>query len=121
MRLGLALLLLLTTACTGAGAIATPGSRGPALEEIEDGRLDAHLRFLSHDLLEGRAPSTRGGQLAAEYLATQLALLGFAPGAGDGSYFQQVGIVESVVEPSFTLRVGVGAPFRYLQDVVAFS
>jgi hypothetical protein len=59
--------------------------------------------------------STRGGQLAAEYLATQLSLIGFAPGATDGSYFQQVGIVESAVEPSFTLRAGPGAAFRYLQ------
>jgi Zn-dependent M28 family amino/carboxypeptidase len=121
MRLGLALLLLLTVACTGAGTTATSVAAGPALAEIEAGRLGAHLRFLSHDLLEGRAPSTRGGQLAAEYLATQLAVIGFAPGANDESYFQQVGIVESVVEPSLILRVGTGAPFRYLQDVVAFS
>jgi hypothetical protein len=27
-------------------------------------------------------------QLAAQYLATQLTLLGFAPGAADGTYFQ---------------------------------
>ena len=29
--------------------------------------------------------------------------------------------MESVVAPSFTLQVGTGAPFKYLQDVVAFS
>ena len=58
----------------------------------------AHLKFLSHDLLEGRAPSTRGGDLAAEYLAAQLALVGFEPGAADGTYFQQVAVVESVVD-----------------------
>src|SRR5688572_20629852 len=106
MRLALALLLLMTAGCTGAGTTATSVTAGPALAEIESGRLGAHLRFLSHDLLEGRAPSTRGGQLAAEYLATQLAVIGFAPGANDGSYFQQVGIVESMVGPSLTLRVG---------------
>jgi Zn-dependent M28 family amino/carboxypeptidase len=121
MRRGLALLLLLMSACTKAGTPAASGLVEPALAEIEAGRLSAHLRFLSHDLLEGRAPSTRGGQLAAEYLGTQLAAIGFTPGAGDGSYFQQVGIVESIVEPSFTLRVGTGAPFRYMDDVVAFS
>ena len=122
MPLGLALLvMLLASSCSGSGTAASSAESGPALAEIDATRLDAHLRFLSHDLLEGRAPSTRGGQLAAEYLATQLALLGFAPGASDGRYFQQVGIVEAVVEPSFTLRVGAGAPFRYLHDVVAFS
>jgi hypothetical protein len=98
-----------------------PVPGGPAPEEIQPAQLAAHLEFLSHDLLEGRAPSTRGGDLAAQYLAAQLALIGFAPGAADGTYFQQVPVVESVVDPSYTLRVGTGVPFKYLQDVVAFS
>ncbi len=102
-------------------AVGAAAPAGPALDEIEPAQLRAHLEFLSHDLLEGRAPSTRGGDLAAEYLAAQLALVGFEPGAADGTYFQHVAVVESVVAPSFTLRVGTGAPFKYLQDVVAFS
>ena len=67
---------------------------GPALDEIRSDDIAAHLRFLSDDLLEGRAPSTRGGQLAAKYLASQLALLGFEPAGDNGSYFQDVAIVE---------------------------
>ncbi len=94
---------------------------GLALDEIRGEDIAAHLKFLADDLLEGRAPSTRGGQLAANYLAAQLALLGFEPGAGNGTYFQDVSIVESVVDPSFTLSAGPGAPFKYLDDVVAFS
>ena len=43
------------------------------------------MKFLADDLLEGRAPSTRGGNLAANYIATEFKLLGLAPGAGDGS------------------------------------
>ena len=93
----------------------------PALDEIRGEDIAAHLRFLADDLLEGRAPSTRGGQLAANYLAAQLALLGFAPGASNGTYFQDVSIVESSLDPSFTLSAGPGAAFRYLKDVVAFS
>ena len=95
---------------------------GPALDEIRGDDIAAHLKFLSHDLLEGRAPSTRGGQLAAEYLATQLALLGFAPAGDRGTYFQNVAIVESVVDPSFSLTMSKGGQaFKYLSDVVAFS
>jgi hypothetical protein len=45
-------------------------------------RIRAHVKFLSSDLLEGRGPGARGGDLAAEYLATQLALIGAKP-AGD--------------------------------------
>jgi Zn-dependent M28 family amino/carboxypeptidase len=98
-----------------------PTGRGPVLDEIQGDQLAAHLKFLSSDLLEGRAPSTRGGQLAAEYLAAQLALVGFAPGGENGTWFQNVSVVESVVEPSFTLSVGNGPAFRYNTDVVAFS
>lgn len=94
---------------------------GPALDEIRGDQIAAHLQFLSDDLLEGRAPSTRGGDLVAKYLAAQLALLGFEPAGDNGTYFQNVAIVESVVNPSLTLAAGSGAPFKYLADVVAFS
>ena len=100
---------------------AASGGGGPALDEIRAEHMKAHLRFLSHDLLEGRAPSTRGGQLAAEYLASQLAAIGYEPAGDNGTYFQNVPIVESVVDPSFTLTAGQGTPFKYLDDVVAFS
>ena len=94
---------------------------GPALDEIRGEQIAAHVQFLADDLLEGRAPSTRGGQLAARYLAAQLALLGYEPAGANGTYFQDVPIVESLVSPAFTLTAGQGAPFTYLEDVVAFS
>jgi Zn-dependent M28 family amino/carboxypeptidase len=100
---------------------ASSGGGGPALDEIRGEHIAAHVQMLSDDLLEGRAPSTRGGQLAARYLATQLALVGFEPGAPDGTYFQPVAIVESEVNRSFTLAAGPGPAFRYLQEVVAFT
>ena len=76
--------------------------------------------MLSSDLFEGRAPATRGGQLAVEYLATQMAVLGLEPAGDGGTFFQQVPIVETTVDRGFTLSVP-GASYRYLQDVVAFS
>jgi Zn-dependent M28 family amino/carboxypeptidase len=94
---------------------------GPALDEIRGDEIAAHIKFLSDDLLEGRAPSTRGGRLAASYLATQLATLGYGPAGDKGTYFQDVAILESVVSPSFTLTAGKGTPFTYRQDVVAFT
>jgi len=101
-------------------AVAPAAPSGPAEQEIQTGPLTAHIRMLSHDLMEGRAPSTRGGNLAAEYLATQLAAAGIEPAGDGGTYFQQVPIVESVVDRSFTLSVP-GAVYRYFDDVVAFS
>ena len=118
-----ALSLSILAACSQppqAPTAAAADRSGPAEQEIQQGPLKAHLQILSHDLMEGRAPSTRGGNLAAEYLATQLALVGIEPAGENGTYFQQVPIVESVVDRRFTLSVP-GAAYRYFDDVVAFS
>ena len=50
-------------------------------------RLEADIRFLADDLLEGRATPSRGLDLAALYLANQLRAAGWEPGNGN-SYFQ---------------------------------
>ncbi len=122
MRLPAALLTsLLIVSCAPAPpppAAAPPA--GPAENEINATSLTAHIRMLSSDLFEGRAPSTRGGRLAEEYLATQMAALGLQPAGDNGTFFQQVPIVEATVERTFALSVP-GATYRYFQDVVAFS
>lgn len=66
--------------------------------------MDAHLRFLASDLLEGRAPATRGGRLAAEYIATQFQALGLEPAGESDSYFQPVALVG--MTPQATLAWG---------------
>lgn len=91
-----------------------------AVDRIDARQLAAHIRFLSNDLLEGRAPSTRGGALAAEYLAAQLALLGYVPAGDDGTFFQQVPVLEAVTGPDSHLRVG-DVSLRLSSDIVAFS
>ena len=64
---------------------------------ISGERIRAHVKFLSSDLLEGRAPGSRGGDLATEYIATQFALLGLKPAGDKGTYFQKFTLVG--VEP----------------------
>ncbi|MGZ3556008.1 MAG: M28 family peptidase, partial [Gemmatimonadaceae bacterium] len=85
--------------------------------------IDAHLRFLSSDLLEGRAPATRGGRLAEEYIATQLQAFGVKPGVGDSSYFQRVPIDVVKADPS-TIKVTASgkanANLRFTDDVVVW-
>ena len=58
-------------------------------------RIRADVEFLADDLLEGREAATRGYDLAARYVATALKAAGYAPGADDGTYFQQVPFIES--------------------------
>jgi Zn-dependent M28 family amino/carboxypeptidase len=122
MREKLAVLFLcLSVACSQPPAeTPAPQPSGPAENEIEEAALEQHIQALSSDEMEGRAPSTPGGQRAAQYLADQMKAMGVEPAAGNGSYFQEVPIVESTVDRAFTLSVP-GRTYRYLDDVVAFS
>ncbi|MCI0414231.1 M28 family metallopeptidase [bacterium] len=61
-----------------------------ALAVITKERLQTHINFLSHDLLEGRGTATRGYDIAAMYVASQFEQLGLYPGATKSSYFQNV-------------------------------
>ena len=90
---------------------------------ITAAEIDGHIRFLSSDLLEGRAPGTRGGRLTAEYLAAQLRAYGVEPGA-KGSYFQQVPIDVMATQPGSVRAVASGkatATLRQPEDVVLWG
>ena len=50
-------------------AASTAMAQRPPSIPVDTTAMDAHLRLLASDLLEGRAPATRGGRLAAEYIA----------------------------------------------------
>jgi Zn-dependent M28 family amino/carboxypeptidase len=123
MRITLCLAAVLLTAAgcrEPAQPAAAPPPSTPALNEIQQGVIKAHIKMLSSDLFEGRAPSTRGGALAAEYLADQLMAMGIEPAGENGTYFQEVPIIESTVERSFAVSVP-GRVYKYYDDVVAFS
>jgi Zn-dependent M28 family amino/carboxypeptidase len=94
-----------------------------APSRINPQEIDAHLRFLSSDLLEGRAPATRGGRIAEEYIATQLQAFGVKPGVGDSSYFQRVPIDVVKADPA-TIKVTASgkanANLRFTEDVVVW-
>jgi Zn-dependent M28 family amino/carboxypeptidase len=92
----------------------------PAEDQMTTASFVDHVKVLASDEFEGRAPATPGGQRTADYLAKQLSAIGVEPGAPDGTYFQQVPIVESVVERNFVLSVP-GNTYRYMTDIVAFS
>ncbi|PWU05713.1 MAG: peptidase M28, partial [Terriglobia bacterium] len=68
-----------------------------------------HDRFLSSDLLEGRAVGSRGGDLATEYIATQFALAGAKPAGDNGTYFQKVPLVGIDPQPSSQLSAAAGS------------
>ena len=78
----LALLLALSPAEKSAAARITPAE------------ISGHLRFLSDDQLEGRKPGQPGDELAIKYLASQLEAMGYQPKGDNGSFLQEVPMVE---------------------------
>lgn len=124
-------------AATAATAVMAQAKSPVAVDRIRASELAAHIKFLADDLLEGRAPATRGGDLAARYIASQFELLGLEPGgepaqagqaagavAGAKTFYQQVPIIESTAAPGFTLttRGGKsGATFTAPTDLIAYS
>src|SRR5215468_2485808 len=95
----------------------------------EDGGISAQrireqTRFLASDLFEGRGVGQRGGQLATEYIASQLALAGAKPAGDNGTYFQKVPLVGIETAPDATLTAearGQTAEFHWLDDFVGTS
>ena len=61
-------------AANPATELGLPVNVAAAMRGIDAERIRAHVKFLSHDLLEGRGTGARGGDIAAEYIAAQFAL-----------------------------------------------
>jgi len=68
-------------------------------------KIRAHVKFLSSDLLEGRGTGQRGGDIAAEYIATQFALYGLKPAGDEGTYFQNVPMVSVKTLPATSFKL----------------
>ena len=117
------IVLLTVTLLTIVSASTASAQTDREPSRITPQEIDAHLRFLSSDLLEGRAPATRGGRIAEEYIATQLQAFGVKPGVGDSSYFQRVPIDVVKADPS-TIKVTASgkanANLRFTDDVVVW-
>jgi hypothetical protein len=56
-----------------------PSSAQAAIKAVDAEKIRQHVRFLASDLLEGRGTGQPGGDIAAEYIATQFALYGLKP------------------------------------------
>ena len=95
------------------------------METINPERIRAHVRFLAHDLLEGRGTGQRGGDIAAEYIATQFALYGLKPAGDNGTYMQKVPMVGITPMPETTFSLvpsnGSAMSLKLLDDYVAYD
>jgi Zn-dependent M28 family amino/carboxypeptidase len=96
-----------------------------AFQKVDPERIRAHVRFLSDDLLEGRGTGQRGGDIAAEYIATQFALYGLKPVGDNGTYMQKVPMVGITPQPATTFALvpakGGANDLKPLDQYVAYD
>jgi Zn-dependent M28 family amino/carboxypeptidase len=102
-----------------------PGTAIVALETITPEHIRWHVRYLSHDLLEGRGTGQRGGDIAAEYIATQFAEYGLKPAGDHGTYMQKVPLVGITTLPETQFSVvpkqGETMNLKPLDEYVAYD
>src|SRR5689334_9962672 len=94
--------------CLPAYGQTSTGSAQQAMQLIQGPAIRGHMRFLADSLLEGRAPGTRGYDIAARYVQSQLEGMGLRPAGLNGSWYQNVPLRKSVVnaaKSSLTLHV----------------
>lgn len=79
-----------------------------AMNAIRPEAIRAHMRFLSDSLLEGRGTGTRGYEIAAYYVATELESMGLQPAGVNHTWFQPVRLrkIELAPEQSSFALVG---------------
>ena len=65
---------------------------------IQGDAIRAHMRFLADSLLEGREPGTRGHEIAARYVQTELESMGLRPAGNEGSWYQPVPLRKAVAD-----------------------
>ena len=110
-------------------SVRLPGAAFAAMQTINPEHIRWHVRYLSLDLLEGRGTGQRGGDIAAEYIATQFAEDGLKPAGDNGSFLQKVPLVgiTTLPETQFSLvpKQGQGQSpamtLKPLEDYVAYD
>jgi len=68
--------------------------------EITAADLAVRIKTLADDTFEGRGPGTPAGEAAAAWIAAEMTRIGLTPGGDNGSWFQEVKMVNQTVDPA---------------------
>ena len=108
-------------ACAGGDAVDL-AALDPALGSINSESMMGHIRTLSSDAFEGRAPGTPGEDSTVAYLEAQFKALGLSPGNPDGTYIQNVELIGYTGTSTASVRMGqTSIAMRPNLDFVAVS
>ena len=64
--------------------------------KLQKAALEAHLRFLASDELQGRRTTEMGNNVAARYIAEQFRSYGIKPAEGMDSYYQKIPFTKTI-------------------------
>ena len=113
------------TAPTSTAKAPSVSPQEAAAETAIDAKLiRAHVAQLASDAFEGRAPGTKGDELARNYIRDEFARLGLKPAAPDGSWMQPVQMlgIKTDVERTLSIQSPIGSvEFRAPDDFTAVA
>ncbi len=108
--------LVLAAACTwqppatvssSSPASATSSSSGATLPPVSAERIAGHIANLASDAFLGRGPATAGETMSVEYIAGQFRAAGLEPGGANGSWFQEVPLLQTSITGTPDLSIAV--------------
>jgi hypothetical protein len=92
-----------------------------AADTITAAELRDYLSFIASDEMEGRDTPSRGLDLTAKFLATNLSHWGFKPAGDDGSFFQKIGLRrDSLDKPETSVQLN-GQPLVIGDDYIPYA
>ncbi len=106
------------------GALPAPGVPLAQLPRIDPQRVLQHIKVMSSNKFEGRAPGTNGEELSVAYIETQFQDLKLKPGNPDGTFIQKVplaGITATNTRPLTFVKGSQALGLKWKDDVVAWS
>ncbi|HAE29368.1 MULTISPECIES: M28 family metallopeptidase [Hyphomonas] len=94
--------------------------------DITASDLAVRIKTLADDTFEGRGPGTPTGEAAAEWIAAEMNRIGLEPGGENGSYLQEVKMVNQTIDPSnsylsFTSEDGTEIPTKLKDNAVVWT
>ena len=95
-----------------------------ALPKVDAAKILEHIKVLSADEMQGRAPGTAGEEKTVGYIESQFKAIGLQPGNPDGTYIQKVplvGITGSQTKPLTFSKGAQHLELKWKDEVVAWS
>jgi len=99
----------------------SPNGKYRGAELITTAQLKDYLTFIASDELEGRDTPSLGLDIAAKFLAANMARWGVKPAGDSGTYFQRFALLKSTVDSAQTTVEINGQRYKYGSDFLASS